>query len=309
MFDFDKVAHVKYTYKTYSIQMVREDAAFIMISDKVYAQFLQSFMHAARKAGEGILQVYNSDKFDVQLKGDDSPLTLADTASHRDIQQTLAEAFPTIPLLSEEGKHIPYRIRKRWKTYFCVDPLDGTKEFISKNGEFTVNIALIEKRKPVLGVIYIPWQDTLYFGGADTGSYKIDRFSKVFSYCDSLSSVYKQYVSLPCADSERPFTVVGSRSHLSEETRLFIDELGANHENLKMISAGSSMKFCLIAEGIADVYPRFAPTMEWDTAAGQAIVEGVGGKTISSENKKRLKYNKKDLVNPWFMVLFEQKRK
>jgi 3'(2'), 5'-bisphosphate nucleotidase len=221
----------------------------------------------------------------------------------------LVEAFPTIPLLSEEGKHIPYRIRKRWKTYFCVDPLDGTKEFISKNGEFTVNIALIKEQRSALGVIYIPCQDILYFGGADSGSYKIDGFSKLGMNPDTFSSIRDHFVKIPCAHSDRPVTVVGSRSHMNDDTKRYIEELSLKYGNIEIVSAGSSLKFCLIAEGHADVYPRFAPTMEWDTAAGQAIVEGVGGITINYKNYKRLIYNKKNLMNPWFIVLFKQDRK
>jgi len=273
-----------------------------MISEEKYTQITQTFMLAAQKAGKEILRIYNDDQFDVQLKGDNSPLTQADTASHKVIKQILSEVFPTIPLLSEEGKHIPYEVRKKWKTYICVDPLDGTKEFIKRNGEFTINIALIQDRRTVIGVIYIPCKDVLYFGGTGMGSYKIDTFSKLHSKFNSLSSARKQFVPLPCADSGRVFTVVGSRSHMNDETRQFIDELRAKHNKINVVSAGSSLKFCLVAEGLADVYPRFAPTMEWDTAAAQAIVEGSGGIVFDCAQVEALRYNKPQMENPFFIA-------
>ena len=274
-----------------------------MESDEKYIMFIQTFMHAARKAGVAILRIYNSEDFNVQLKEDNSPLTLADTASHRAIKQTLREDHPSIPLLSEEGKHIPYKVRKHWNEYFCVDPLDGTKEFIKRNGEFTVNIALINNRKSVLGAIYLPCRDVFYFGGADTGSYKIDGFSNLHSDFNFSASACEQFVKLPCTHSNRSFTVVGSRSHMNDETERYIEELSLKYGDIEIVSAGSSLKFCLVAEGLADVYPRFAPTMEWDTAAGQAIVAGSGGIALRKNLQKPLEYNKKNLVNPSFVAL------
>jgi 3'(2'), 5'-bisphosphate nucleotidase len=273
-----------------------------MISRMNHSKYIPIFFHAAFRAGRKILEIYNSNDFEVKLKSDNSPLTQADIESHTLIKKTLMEALPRLPLMSEEEITIAYNQRKKWKEYICIDPLDGTKEFINRNGEFTINIALIRDCKPVIGVIYCPLQDILYFGGFDTGSFKIHRFSKIFSKFSSTSLPYEHIVQLPCADRNRKFTVVGSRSHMNDKTQNFINELRIKYGKIDILSAGSSLKFCVVAEGSADVYPRFAPTMEWDTAAGQGILEGAGGAVYESTKEMPLKYNKPNLKNPSFIA-------
>ncbi len=256
---------------------------------------------AALEAGKAVLQVYSSD-FTVEKKDDQSPLTLADKRSHEVISRRLAEgAAGDIPFLSEEGRSIPYSARRAWEHFWLVDPLDGTKEFIKRNGEFTVNIALIRGTVPVLGVIYVPVKDVLYFAAEGLGAYRMDEAS---TGNDSSLRLPGQAIRLPVSDRPgRPFTVVASRSHLSKETEEYLHNLNDRHQGMIMITAGSSLKFCLIAEDLADVYPRFAPTMEWDTAAGQAIVEGSGGIMVEAGRRtKRMEYNKEVLTNGWFIA-------
>jgi len=257
--------------------------------------YLQA-INAAIDAGLEILKVYKSDDFQIEKKGDDSPLTLADRIAHQKIMEYLVKT--KIPVLSEEGKQIPYEKRKSWNKLWIVDPLDGTKEFIKRNGEFTVNIALIENSKPVFGVIYIPVTKELYFGIKEVGAFKV---AKINSVTNKDLNVLMQHGDQLPLQIDRSYTVVASRSHLSNETKDYIDELKQQHADLEFISKGSSLKFCAVADGSADVYPRFAPTMEWDTAAGQAIVESMGGKVTKVDGFPLL-YNRKDLLNPWFIV-------
>lgn len=254
-------------------------------------------IRAAIEAGHKILDVYNTD-FDVELKEDKSPLTIADKKSHKCIDSYLQKT--PYPILSEEGRAIPYKERKNWQTFWVVDPLDGTKEFVKRNGEFTVNIALVEKGNPILGVIYVPVQKTLYFASIKNGAFKND-------FCDNsnvknIDNIIKQSTQIPIFDTKSSFTVIGSRSHMSTETEEFVNKLKKKHSKIEVLSAGSSLKLCLVAEGKANVYPRFAPTMEWDTAAGQAICQAAGFNVINHETKKPLIYNKQNLLNPWFVV-------
>ena len=257
-------------------------------------------------AGSAILEVYGSN-FAVEHKDDKSPLTLADKRSHEVIVKGLSRLEGIhVPVLSEEGKSMPFEERRGWEIFWLVDPLDGTKEFIKRNGEFTVNIALIQKGRPVLGVIFIPVKNIFYFGAEGLGSFKLERGDVLSS--GSLETILSFAVKLPLGPHSSltyhasRLTVIASRSHLSPETALFIDDLRGKHGELDFISAGSSLKFCLIAEGIADVYPRFAPTMEWDTAAGQAIVENAGGRVLRADSRQPVTYNKEDLLNPWFVA-------
>lgn len=266
-------------------------------------RLLDAAVRAAVEAGEAIMQVYTSPETDwgVERKADNSPLTLADKKAHAVIVSRLASLG--IPMLSEEGAHAAYECREQWKELWVVDPLDGTKEFLKRNGEFTVNIALVQEGTPVLGVIFVPVSRTLYWGVCRSdGSREACKVAQVpvghCSYADMAAMVQ----SLPLPESRRPFTVVASRSHLSPETQQFIDDLRAEHPTLELRSAGSSLKICLVAEGTADVYPRFAPTMEWDTAAGHAIVRAAGGEVWQAESDAPLRYNKVDLLNPWFIV-------
>ncbi|MRG85064.1 3'(2'),5'-bisphosphate nucleotidase CysQ [Salinibacillus xinjiangensis] len=254
----------------------------------------------ALKAGSEIMKVYESDEFNVEIKDDDSPLTIADKRSHNVIVEGLESNYAQIPVLSEEGADISYEDRKDWESFWLVDPLDGTKEFIKKNGEFTVNIALIEGQYPTIGIIYAPALDTLYFGKVGLGGFKLERFStlEIKSEQDLLNRSEK----LSLNSNDDYVKVVASRSHMSEETQAFINDLESKHSQIEVVSAGSSLKFCLVAEGNAAYYPRFAPTMEWDTGAGQAIVEAVGGKVLKHENNERFSYNKENLLNGWFLV-------
>ena len=240
---------------------------------------------AALKGGEEILKVYHSDRFEVEFKGDQSPLTLADRNAHVAICDLLSESG--IPILSEEGKEIPYKERKNWHRLWIVDPLDGTKEFIKRNGEFTVNIALIENGKPILGVIYVPVKDQLYTGAIGIGAQKKEN-GKV--------------IQMPIEQEKRKYRAVGSRSHMSVETEKFFDDLKTRHGEVEIVSMGSSLKICLVAEGTADVYPRFAPTMEWDTAAGHAIAGAAGKSLIDVKTNREMVYNREDLLNNWFVV-------
>jgi 3'(2'), 5'-bisphosphate nucleotidase len=237
----------------------------------------------ALEAGHAIMEIYNRD-FSIEYKDDKSPLTEADLASNEVIIKALEKY--NLPIMSEEGKEIPYEERKDWEYYWCIDPIDGTKEFIKKNGEFTVNIALIHNKTPILGVVYAPSLKDMYKAKKGEGAFKNN-----------------QKLPLKVNDSpEKSLKVVASKSHLSEETQAFIDVLANSTESIKQVSKGSSLKLVMVAEGSADIYPRLAPTMEWDTAAADAIVRESGKMTYQFANKEAVIYNKVDLLNPWFVV-------
>lgn len=266
-------------------------------TDQIFDTNLVIALDAATEAGVAIMKIYSTADFGVEMKSDNSPLTLADRESQKVITRYLQ---PTgIPILSEENDEIiPYSERRNWKQCWIVDPLDGTKEFIKRNGEFTVNIALVENGKPVFGVIYTPAKDTMYFSSSGTKrAYKITNVIK-----DSKSFNKRIIHQLPEADFPPVFTIVGSRSHSSPETESFINEMKSQHGEVDFAASGSSLKFCLLAEGKAHSYPRFAPTMEWDTAAGQAILEAAGGKVVIWPDKTPLSYNREELRNPWFLA-------
>lgn len=242
---------------------------------------MDELQQIARDAGAAIMEIYNSDDFDVQLKGDDSPLTKADLAAHNVIVNGL-RALPTeYPVISEESADIDWNLRKHWCRYWLVDPLDGTKEFIKRNGEFTVNIALIENGKAIAGVVYAPVLDAMYTGERDKGAFLNDEPISVAS--------------------EEPETlrIVGSRSHASQETTDWLEKLGKPYE---MVPMGSSLKICLVAEGKADIYPRLGPTSEWDTAAAHAVLNAAGG-SIETVDGEPLQYNQKEsFLNPYFIA-------
>ncbi len=270
-----------------------------------YDKLILTTILAAKHAGEAILEVYDSD-FTVEQKDDKSPLTLADKRSHEIIEKVLEQTITvnnsTVPILSEEGKETPYDEREKWEYFWLVDPLDGTKEFVKRNGEFTVNIALIHKHKPVLGIIYIPVKDVFYFAAKNFGTYKLEN-SEILTDDLSIEALVDKSQRLPLNSNDKTtLTVIGSRSHTSEEFSEFVKRLDQRHENVEFISSGSSLKLCLVAEGKADVYPRFGPTMEWDTAAGQAIVEQAKGTVMEAETNEPLTYNKNNLLNPFFIV-------
>jgi 3'(2'), 5'-bisphosphate nucleotidase len=236
---------------------------------------------ASQKAGEAILKIYHSKDFGVEFKGDNSPLTKADQAANEVIVSYLEKTG--FPILSEEGKTISYEERKNWEFFWMVDPLDGTKEFIKKNGEFTVNIALIHQKIPVIGVVYSPVLEWMYWGNNEEGAWKRVKNEKPVSLKKSVLSEVK--------------TIVASRSHLSIETQKFIDQF----PGAEVISMGSSLKFMLVADGEAQVYPRFAPTMEWDTAAAHGVILARGGEVLQWPENTPLIYNKENLMNPWFI--------
>lgn len=261
---------------------------------------LTDLVRTSIKAGGGILKVYESADFGVEKKADQSPLTLADKRSNTVIVEELKRLYPNAPILSEEEKEQPYEDRKAWESFWLVDPLDGTKEFIKRNGEFTTNIALVHQGRPVVGVIYAPVLDTMYVGKQGLGAFKISNCKALTIKTDD--ELIKLAEKLPAADGSKRFTAIASRSHMSEETESYINELKEQHGEVKTISAGSSLKLCLVAEGKANVYPRFAPTMEWDTGAGQAIVESAGGTVTVEKSDNTLLYNKENLRNPWFIA-------
>jgi 3'(2'), 5'-bisphosphate nucleotidase len=242
-------------------------------------------LHASEEACREILDVYNSGNFGEEAKSDASPLTLADKNAHRRITSILAPSG--LPILSEEGRNVPYAERKNWKYFWMVDPLDGTKEFIKRNGEFTVNIALIHQGAPILGVVSVPVSGESYYSTRGNGAF-VRREGKDH-----------RLPKRPRADLKAEgLRVVASRSHMNDETSQFIQGLA----NPSLVSAGSSLKFMLLASGQADVYPRYAPTMEWDTAAAHAVVVETGFEVVEYGTSNALVYNKENLLNPYFLV-------
>lgn len=260
-----------------------------------FNKLLKTAINAAIKGGEAIMQVYNSD-FEVEKKSDNSPLTIADKNCNQVIEQFLKET--NLPVLSEEGASVDFAERKKWQYSWLVDPLDGTKEFIKRNGEFTVNIAMIFKGEPIMGVIYVPVKQHLYFAMEGLGSYKM--ISK--SLVKNLDNLVLSATRLPIKNNRDNYVIVGSRSHMSKETELFFEEKKKQFGNVEVLAVGSSLKLCMVAEGRADVYPRYAPTMEWDTGAGHAIAKFAGFSITKYNSSDDLVYNKKDLLNPWFLV-------
>lgn len=256
---------------------------------------IKKIVAVAKEAGAAIMTIYAKD-FEVEFKEDESPLTEADKTANMIICDTLQKLHPAIPILSEENKAAEYDERKNWEYFWVIDPLDGTKEFIKKNGEFTVNIALVHNDTPVLGVVYAPALDITYYAKQGEGAHK-----------EQKSGTSRLPIKTNTAP-EKQLTVVASRSHLSAETETFIDALSKTTESITMTSIGSSLKLCLVAEGEADYYPRLAPTMEWDTAAAQAVVLESGKKVYRYEENKDIQelqalvYNKENLLNPWFIV-------
>lgn len=255
-------------------------------------------INAAIEAGKEILRIYDLPNIEVENKEDNSPLTLADKASNEIINNFLNKT--EFPIISEENEQLDYGIRKGWDTVWIIDPLDGTKEFIKKNGEFTVNIALCSSGNPIFGVIYAPVSRELYYGlSAEKKAYK------TILDCTHTSNeglFYDRDLIFPRKATEDTIRVVCSRSHMNQETSEFITELRKKFSNVEIVSIGSSLKFCIVAEGAAHVYPRFAPTMEWDTAAGHAICAAGGINVISKETNLEMTYNKKSLTNPYFLV-------
>jgi 3'(2'), 5'-bisphosphate nucleotidase len=251
-------------------------------------QIIKEVSQIAKQAGAEILKIYaDESSFSVEYKKDDSPLTRADKAANDKICSGLEQLTPDWPIISEENKQVDYKIRSQYDYYWLVDPLDGTKEFIKRNGEFTVNIALIHDQRPIAGVVFVPVTDELYWAIKDDGAYQ------------ELGGKIKRLQCPSFSKSESGLGIVCSRSHLNDATQAFIDQF----ENPKLVATGSSLKFTIIAKGEAHIYPRLAPTMEWDTAAAQIVLEEAGGKVIQVENNEPLEYNKENLLNPQFVAL------
>lgn len=251
---------------------------------------IEKLVSIAQDAGQIVLSIYNQPSFEVMNKSDNSVLTKADLASHHYICEELNKCFPAIPVISEESTQ-KYSIEERteWEYFFLVDPLDGTKEFVQRNGEFTINIALVRNNKPVLGVIHVPVLNMTYYAEENKGCYKLIN--------NEITQLTQQ------STMNNTLRVVTSRSHVCSVTKDWLDTLQAQGKEITVVTAGSALKFGLIAEGKADIYPRFAPTMEWDTAAGQVIVNEVGKKVAVVGSNEPLLYNKVNLLNPGFIVM------
>jgi len=247
----------------------------------------RAVINLAKAAGEKIMAIYVQD-FDVYHKDDSSPLTQADLASHHCIVDGLRKLTPQIPLLSEESSEDEKRNRMSWETYWLIDPLDGTKEFVKKNGEFTVNIALVSNHQPIFGVVYAPALDVTYWGDKSSGAFKAE------------GDIEKVITVRPRSANSADWVVVGSRSHQSDEFKAFMED----YADAEIVSMGSSLKFCLVAEGKADLYPRLGLTSEWDTAASQAVVEAAGGQVLAFPEMKPLGCNQNEdsILNPHFLV-------
>jgi len=260
-----------------------------------FHQLLKTAINASIEGGHAIMEVYASD-FAVEHKDDKSPLTLADKNCNEIIENILINT--NIPILSEEGAKTTYEKRKDWKYSWLVDPLDGTKEFVKRNGEFTVNIALIHNGNPIMGVIYVPVKEELYFAMKGIGSYKVSLNSGI----ENLETLIASSDKLPINHKRANYVIVGSRSHMSAETEVFFEQKKKEHGNVEIMAVGSSLKLCMVAEGKADAYPRYAPTMEWDTGAGHAIVKYAGFSVKQYNSSEDVVYNKENLLNPWFLV-------
>jgi 3'(2'), 5'-bisphosphate nucleotidase len=256
-----------------------------MIDDP--CNYIDAVADIARRAGAAIMEIYQQD-FAVRHKDDGSPLTQADMAAHKLIHDGLQSLTPDLPMLSEESREIPWSERAQWSSYWLVDPLDGTKEFINRNGEFTVNIALINDQRPVFGVVYAPVRDVLYTGCEGSGAFMTQENSAA------------RPISVRGFDGNKP-TVVASRSHRGQELEDLLQRIEQQYGDPEIISMGSSFKLCLVAEGRADLYPRLGLTSEWDTAAAHAVVNAAGGKVTNLEGQD-LRYNKENLLNPWFVT-------
>ena len=295
-----------------------------MLSSTDQLSLLPDLIHLSALAGDAIMEVYESGDKGVEYKADDSPLTRADRHAHDIIDARLRDLTPTIPVLSEEGATIPFEDRADWSELWLVDPLDGTREFVKHNGEFTVNIALIQQGEPVLGVILAPARREVWAGVTGEGAWKLAR-EEFPEQTDAIPQAWRD-ASLPIQVREHNpshIDIIASRTHFDSRTRTLIDRISADHANVGMVNIGSSLKLCTVAEGSADIYPRFAPTSEWDVAAGHAIVRAAGGEIYQANPEPELeldaapahadweryghsphplRYNKEDILNPWFVV-------
>lgn len=251
---------------------------------------IKKIINVAYLAGKQIMSIYNTTDIKIYTKKDKSPITVADKLSEKLILTRFKKFFPEIPIISEESKQVHFKERKKWKYFWLIDPLDGTKEFIKRIPEFTVNISLICQNKPFLGVIYVPSKNELFYAVKNQGAYKID------------SQGNKVKIPTTNDKPKDKIIIVATRSHKTKELQDYIERLKKKYREVKYISMGSSLKFCLIAENKAHIYPKLGPTMEWDTAAGQLIVEEAGGRVVDMETNKTLEYNKENLLNNHFAV-------
>ncbi len=275
-------------------------ASSISIVENRYYPYLSAAINAALKAGEAIRKVYFSDQLMVEYKQDLSPITLADRHSHECIEEILLPL--NLPVLSEEGADIAFETRKNWELFWLVDPLDGTREFVKRNDDFTVNIALIEQNEPRMGVIYAPINGLMFFGLSGVGAWKsVSCFVKEIKM-ETLQEFISSSLVLPMYWPKKKFTLTVSKSHMNEKTMDFVNKMIQKYGEVETLSVGSSLKICLIAEGRADIYPRFGRTMEWDTAAGHAIAVAAGYSFTLPDGETPLRYNKSDLTNPNFIV-------
>lgn len=249
---------------------------------------IKDIIKIAQEAGVAILKIYNSEDFDVTIKSDNSPLTQADKEGNTIIVEQLKKLYPHIPIISEENKLLDYSERKSWSLCWLVDPLDGTKEFIKRNGEFTVNIALIENGVSIAGVVHVPAKNQTYYAEKGVGSFLIENGET-------------RKLSIKAVEGDT-ISIIGSRSHGSPEMDAYVEKMKSQYSNVNFVPAGSSLKFCLVAEGKADVYPRLAPTMEWDTAAGHVVATEAGAEVLIYGTNTSLNYNKENLLNPHFIV-------
>ena len=261
-----------------------------------HAALITPLIDIARRASMAIMQVYESEDFDIQHKDDDSPLTKADLASHQVIVNGLQKLTPDWPILSEESVDIPWETRRAWQRYWLVDPLDGTKEFIKRNDEFTVNIALIENNKVSMGIVLAPVLNVVWYAASTHGAFRA-RIDDLARPIDNHQNLSRQVIKIRQVEADP--VIVASRSHVTERLQHYLEQL-PQHERL---ACGSSLKFCRVAEGSADLYPRLGLTSEWDTAAAQCIVEQAGGKVLKPDGQA-LDYNtKEDILNPEFLVI------
>jgi len=271
-----------------------------MLTEDIRAYLLPKAFNAAVRAGWEIMKVYkNSDDYDIAVKSDKTPITIADRLAHNKIKEMLGET--RIPILSEEGREMLYDERRNWELFWLVDPLDGTVEFIKGNNEFTVNIALMSENRCVCSVIYVPYLQKAYVASQDMGAYLLTGIAPSDAACYSYDEICSARRRLPLAEHEHEgYRIAVSRSHQTDETKAYIDAVRAERGDVEIVEQGSSYKFCMLAEGVIDYYPRTTHTYEWDTAAAELILSEAGGSTLSLPDYQPLRYNKEDLHNPWF---------
>lgn len=271
-----------------------------MLTEDIRAYLLPKAFNAAVRAGWEIMKVYkNSDDYDIAVKSDKTPITIADRLAHNKIKEMLGET--RIPILSEEGREMLYDERRNWELFWLVDPLDGTVEFIKGNNEFTVNIALMSENRCVCSVIYVPYLQKAYVASQDMGAYLLTGIAPSDVACYSYDEICSARRRLPLAEHEHEgYRIAVSRSHQTDETKAYIDAIRAKRNDVEIVEQGSSYKFCMLAEGVIDYYPRTTHTYEWDTAAAELILSEAGGSTLSLPDYQPLRYNKEDLHNPWF---------